>query len=107
MTVGASVSAVWRTPCVIPRRRLMRMDVIRDGLVVALGASAMGDKKMERPKRRRSRLLSRKGNSLADLLIAVGIIASVLGAGLLSLDRGYLDLATAKKTLVDDLRRAR
>lgn len=62
---------------------------------------------MNRSNRRRPTLFSQMGSSIPELMVTVGIIASVMGTGVMSLDRGYLDLATAKQTLVNDLRRAR
>ncbi len=57
---------------------------------------------------RRGRVVgSQLGSSLAEVLVTIGMVTSLMGVGILSLDRGYLNLTTAKQNLVNDLRRAR
>jgi len=50
---------------------------------------------------------SQVGSSLAEVLVTLGIVTSVMGVGVLGLNRGYMNLTTAKQNLVNDLRRAR
>lgn len=56
---------------------------------------------------RNGRWGSQAGSTLAEVLVTIGIVTGLMGVGVLSLDRGYLDLATARQNLVNDLRRAR
>lgn len=62
---------------------------------------------MTRPGARKWTIFSEAGSSMAEVMVTVGIVASVMSTGVLSIDRGYLDLATAKQNLINDLRRAR
>ncbi len=50
---------------------------------------------------------SQVGSTLVELMVTVGIVTGVLGVGVLSLDRGYMNLPMAQQGLVNDLRRAR
>lgn len=50
---------------------------------------------------------NQRGASLTEVMVTIGIVTSILGVGILSLDRGYLNLTTAKQGLINDLRRAR
>lgn len=57
---------------------------------------------------RRSRMFrSQAGSSLAEVMVTIGIVASVMGMGVLGLERGYLNLTTTKQEIINDLRRAR
>jgi len=47
------------------------------------------------------------GTSLAEVMVTLGMITVVMGVGVLGLDRDYLDLETARQSLVNDLRMAR
>lgn len=50
---------------------------------------------------------SERGTSLAEVLVTIGIVTTILGVGILGLNRGYLNLTAAKQNLVNDLRQAR
>lgn len=50
---------------------------------------------------------SQVGSSLVELMVTVGIVTGIMGVGVLSLDRGYMNLPMAQEALVNDLRRAR
>ncbi len=39
--------------------------------------------------------------------MTIGIVTGLMGVGVLSLDRGFMNLTTARQNLVNDLRRAR
>lgn len=54
-----------------------------------------------------SLVVSQLGSTLIEVLVTLGIVIGLMGVGVLSLNRGYLNLATAKQNLVNDLRRAR
>jgi len=57
--------------------------------------------------RMRNRSRGQSGTSLPEVMVTLGIITVLMGAGVLSLDRDYLDLDTARQTLVNELRMAR
>jgi hypothetical protein len=44
---------------------------------------------------------------MAEVLVTIGIVTGLMGVGVLSLNRGYMNLTVAKQGLVNDLRRAR
>ncbi len=56
---------------------------------------------------KRSIIRSQVGTSLTEVLVTLGIVSTLMGIGVLSLDKGYLDIDTTGQTLVNDLRIAR
>ncbi len=50
---------------------------------------------------------SQSGSSLAEVMVTIGIVTGLMGVGIMSLERGYMNLPMAKQTLVNDLRKAR
>jgi hypothetical protein len=50
---------------------------------------------------------SQVGSSLAEVMVTIGIVTGLMGVGILSLDRGYMNMTTAKQNLMNDLRQAR
>lgn len=50
---------------------------------------------------------SQTGSSLAEVMVTIGIVTGLMGVGILSLDRGYMNMTTAKQNLMIDLRQAR
>lgn len=107
VTVVDEVSAAARLPCGIPRQtdRLGSVGELARRLLSVMGEK--GEPPMKRNRQRTATIFSQTGSSIAELVVTVGIIASVMGTGVLSIERDYLDLATAKQNLVTDLRRAR
>lgn len=62
---------------------------------------------MRATNKRNRTLRNQTGSTLAEVLVTIGIVTGLMGVGVLSLNRGYLNLATARQNLVNDLRRAR
>ncbi len=50
---------------------------------------------------------SQAGTSLAEVMVTIGIVTGLMGVGVLSLERGFMNLPMAKQNLVNDLRKAR